>query len=214
VAAGPELYYVPSYPKSLLIIVSSLLALSSVYGDEQIRKAQEELRKRHLFYGETTGQPSAALTAAIGHYQKKKGFPCTGHLDPETSASLGVIKVATAPAQTPFVVADTGDLRGANGEALPSFLVLGAPGNDRATQVDLATTDDRQVALSLAHNNSAAVIKEHGASNVRSHGRFHRTRPRKETNPLVMALQSMNHAVKLLVGDTSSKKKRAATKHL
>ena len=204
----------PNYPTSLLIIVSSFLAFSGVYGDEQIRKAQEELRKRHLFYGETTGQPSAALTAAIGHYQKKKGFPCTGRLDPETSASLGVIKVATAPAQTPFVVADTGDLRGANGEALPSFLVLGAPGSERATQVDLATTDDRQVALALSHGNSSLALKEHGASNARSHGRSHRIQPRKETNPLVLAFNSVNHAMKLLVGDTAPKRKRATTKHL
>jgi hypothetical protein len=214
VAPSSELYYVPNYPTSLLIIVSLLLSCRTLYGDDQIRKAQEELRKRHLFYGEVTGEPSSALTAAVGHYQRKKGFACTGRLDPETSASLGLVKVATVPAQTPFVVAETGDLRGANGEALPSFLVLGVPGAERATPINLATTDRQQIALSLARSQSALAAEDQPASNGRSHRPSHRIQPRKETNPLVLAFHSVNRAMKLLVGDTQPKKKRTTTKHL
>jgi putative peptidoglycan binding protein len=214
VTAPFELYYVPNYPNSLLIIVSLLLSVGRLYSDDRIRQAQEELRKRHLFFGETTGQPSPALTAALGHYQKKKGFPCTGRLDPETSASLGVVKVVTAPAETPFVVADSGDLHGANGEVLPSFLVLSPPGTKRATQLSLAATDRQQIALSLVPHDTALVVQEQRASNERSRGRHYRSQPRKETNPLVLAFNSMTRAVKLLVGDAPSSKKRATTKRL
>jgi hypothetical protein len=195
-------------------MASYLLSFSSLYGDEQILQAQQELRKRHLFFGETTGESSPALTAAIGHYQKKKGFACTGRLDPETSASLGLVKVATVPAQTPFVVADTGDLRGANGETLPSFLMLRPPGGERAAHLDLATTDRQQVALSLAHNETARVLQEQRASNGRSRSRPRRIRPPKETNPFAMAFSSVHRAMKLLVGDAASKKKRPTAKRL
>src|SRR6266404_6762828 len=164
-AAGRELYYVPKYPSSLLIMVSYLLTFSSLYGDEQMRQAQQELRKRHLFFGETTGESSPALTVAIGHYQKKKGFPCTGRLDEETCASLGLVKIAAAPAQIAFVVANTGDLHGANGEALPRFLLLGSSGDERATHLELAATDRQQVAVSLARNDAARVVEEQRAPN-------------------------------------------------
>jgi peptidoglycan hydrolase-like protein with peptidoglycan-binding domain len=203
----------PSIPSSLLIIVSLLVPCASLYGDEQIRKAQEELRKRHLFYGETTGQPSPALSAAIVHYQKKKGFSCTGYLDPETSASLGLIKVTTTPAETPFVVADTGDLRGANGEALPTFLVFHPPG-EGPTRFELAGTEHQQIARSLAPNETALVARQQRPSDGRPHRPRHRAEPRKETNPLVLAFQSVNHAMQAIVGDPSAKRKPAKGKRL
>jgi hypothetical protein len=201
-------------PASILIIVSFLLSVCPLYGDERIREAQEQLRRRHLFFGETTGEPSPAFAAAIGRYQEKKGFDCTGRLDPETCASLGVVKVVTAPAQTPFVVADAGDLHGPNGEALPSFLELRPPGDERAAHLDLATTNDQQVARSLAQIDTPRVLPEQHASNGRSRGRSHRIQPRKETNPLVIAFNNVNRAMKLLVGDTPTKKKRATAKRL
>jgi peptidoglycan hydrolase-like protein with peptidoglycan-binding domain len=207
-------HYVLNIPTSLLIIVSLLFSAGRLYGDERIREAQEQLRKRHLFFGETTGESSPALAAAIGHYQKKKGFTRTGCLDPETCASLGVVEVATAPAQTPFVVADTGDLHGPNGETLPSFLELRPPGDERAARLNLATTNDQQVALSLARTDTRPVLPEQRAPNRRSRGRSPRIQPRKETNPLVIAFNNVNRAMKLLVGDAQPKRKRTAAKRL
>jgi hypothetical protein len=210
----PELYYVVNIPSSLLIIVFSLVSVGPLFGDERIRQAQEALRKRHLFFEEMTGESTPALISAIGHYQKKKGFACTGRLDPETCASLGVAKVATAPAQTPFVVADTGDLRGPNGEALPSFLELRLQRQERAARLELATTNPEQAALSLAHNNRASTLNEPRSSNGRSHIRSHRIRPRRETNPFVIAFNNVNRAMKLLVGDAQPKRKRVPAKRL
>jgi hypothetical protein len=161
-----------------------------------------------------TGQPSPALTRAVAHYQKKKGFACTGLLDPETCASLGIGDFTAAAAQSPFVVADTGDLHGANGEVLPSFLVFSPPGTERATQVNLVSTDRRQIALSLAHNDTAVLPHEQRISNERSRSRPHRIQAQTETNPLVLAFNSMNRAVKLLVSDTQPKRKRVTTRRL
>src|SRR4051794_8643573 len=103
---------------SLLSIVFQLCAFSYVLADEQVRQVQEALHKRHLFYGNPTGEMSPALSAAIAWYQEKKGFPPTGFIDMETCASLGVVRLVLFPAQTPFVVEHNGTVRGANGEPL------------------------------------------------------------------------------------------------
>jgi hypothetical protein len=198
-----------------LVIVTLLLPSGSLFSDDQLLKAEQELRKRHLFYREMTGQPSPALTRALAHYQKKKGFACTGRLDPDTCASLGIVKAPATTVQSPFVVADTGDLHDANGEVLPSFLVWSPPGTERAIPVSLATTDRRQIALSLAHTETALVSPQQRASNERSRARSPRTAPSKEKNPFVVALWSMDHAMKRWMGDAGpTKKKNVATKRL
>ena len=176
--------------------------------DEHVRRAQEELRKRHLFFGETTGEVTPALTTALNLYQKKKGFAPTGRLDPETCASLGLMKVSAQWPQTPFVVADAGNLRGANGEVLPAFLMFSHPA------ADSAATGIPPLALTLAEDDPAPVAQEKSASNGRARGRPRRIQPRKETNPLVLVFQSVDHAMKFLVGDTPPKRKRASANRL
>jgi hypothetical protein len=205
-----------SYPSSLLIIVSSLLSFSSLYGDEQIRRAQEELRKRHLFFGETTGQASPALTAALGHYQKKKGFACTGRLDPETCGSLGIShSVLETPRSLPVVLIDPGEARGANGEALPRSPALRALNEDRTTQFDRTLTDRDHVVLSLLGSDYQSIQPEVSASRLRSRSRSHRVAPPKTTNPFVMAFRSVDRTMKRLLGDAGpTKKKNVAAKRL
>ncbi|HEY2139859.1 MAG TPA: peptidoglycan-binding domain-containing protein [Chthoniobacterales bacterium] len=200
----------PSYPTPLLIIVSLLVSGGSLFGDEQTRKAQGELRKRHLFYGEITGQPSPALTAAIEHYQKKKGFARTGQLDYETCGSLGMTCGGLQSTPTPFVMANNGEARGANGETLS----LALP-EDPSTQFDRVLTDRDRLVLTLLGSDYQSAARDVGDSKSPSRVRKHRVAPPKEKNPFVMALWSVDHAMKRLLGDSSTtKKKSVAAKRL
>jgi hypothetical protein len=210
VNARRELYYVPYYPSSLLTIVSLLISCGSLFADEQTRKAQVELRKRHLFYGEITGQPTPALTVAIEHYQKKKGFARTGRLDFETCGSLGISCPGFQVTSIPVVLANNGEVRGANGETLS----LALP-EDRSTQFDRILTDRDRLVLTLLGSDYESAPRQGSESTVHSRVRRHRVAPPKEKNPFVLALWSMDHAMKRWMGDASpTKKKNAATKSL
>jgi hypothetical protein len=80
------------YLTSLLILTSSLLLPDEIFADEQVRRVQEELRKRHLFYADASGEKSTALKLALKRYQERKGFSPTGVIDSVTLASLGIAK--------------------------------------------------------------------------------------------------------------------------
>src|SRR3954464_11693961 len=107
-----DYYCMGRLPTSLLIIVFQLLVISYIRADEQVRQLQEQLQKRHLFFGNANGEFSPALTTALSRYQGKKGFPVTGRLDSDTCASLRIPQVGPYVAPTPFVVAKTGEVRG------------------------------------------------------------------------------------------------------
>jgi peptidoglycan hydrolase-like protein with peptidoglycan-binding domain len=51
---------------------------------------QEELRRRHFFYGDIDGRESPELTNALKLYQERKGFRQTGVADSETLRSLSI----------------------------------------------------------------------------------------------------------------------------
>lgn len=61
-----------------------------VRADEKIRQAQEELRKRNLYFGNVDGQESPELAGALKRYQSRKGFVVTGSVDDETATSLHI----------------------------------------------------------------------------------------------------------------------------
>lgn len=201
---------------ALLSIVFQLYLIDIVFADAQVRKVQEELRRRHLFYGEITGEVSPALTAAITRYQEKKGFARTGRLDLQTCASLGVVKTpakrTTAAMPLPFVFADSGDVRGPNGEALPNSVLAYQSSGDSDTELG-SVAEMVQVALTSAGDDAATQLHDRRSSNAPSH-RPRRVQPRKETNPFVLAFRTVDHAMKVLVGDTQPKRKRAATNRL
>ena len=46
--------------------------------DENIRQAQEALRKRNLYFGNVNGRENAEFATAFKRYQSRKGFPATG----------------------------------------------------------------------------------------------------------------------------------------
>lgn len=71
---------------TVLVLLPSLL----VRADEMTRRAQEELRKRNLYFGDVNGQMNSELASALKKYQMRKGFAETGQLDEETSRSLNI----------------------------------------------------------------------------------------------------------------------------
>jgi peptidoglycan hydrolase-like protein with peptidoglycan-binding domain len=136
------------YLTSLLILASSILLPNEVFADEQVRRVQEELRKRHLFYANPNGEKGPALSLAVRRYQLKKGFPATGVIDSVTLASLGIPSDIPSAATTPAVVGKRGQVHGANGERLPSHAAFLWP-NDRVSKFDPAIGDHDYLELGL-----------------------------------------------------------------
>ena len=72
-----------------------------VRADEKIRQAQEELRKRNLYFGNVDGQESPELSGALKRYQTRKGFAVTGGVDNETATSLHIQTTAASTGGLP-----------------------------------------------------------------------------------------------------------------
>jgi hypothetical protein len=87
--------------------------IPSAVADEQTRRVQEELRKRHLYFGDIDGRTSAELAGALRRYQERKGFAVTGQIDPDTVNSLAAAApmLASATAQRPAQLPDVPVLR-------------------------------------------------------------------------------------------------------
>lgn len=72
------------------------LLIGTLVADEQVRRVQEELRKRNLYFGDIDGQKSKETSGAIRRYQERKGFVATGELDADTVRSLQLAPSDTA----------------------------------------------------------------------------------------------------------------------
>lgn len=138
------------YLTSLLILTASLLLPDEIFADEKVRRVQEELRKRHLFYADANGESGAALTIALKRYQEKKGFSPTGVIDSVTLASLGIPTAGPFAATTPVVVGKRGQVNGANGERLPNDPPVLWPSEKRVGKFDPAVIDRDYIDLALA----------------------------------------------------------------
>ena len=87
-----------------VLVFFCLLTISAtalLRADEKIRQAQEELRKRNLYFGNVDGQESPELAAALKRYQTRKGFAVTGSVDDETATSLHILAAAAPAAGLP-----------------------------------------------------------------------------------------------------------------
>ena len=70
----------------LTVLFSATLLSESAY----VREVQDELRKRHLFFGDIDGRVTPQLQGALKRYQARKGFEPTGEIDAPTAASLRI----------------------------------------------------------------------------------------------------------------------------
>jgi len=78
-------------PKSLVFFLLCALALvAPALADEETRRLQEELRKRHLYFRDIDGRPSRETALAIKRYQQRMGFSQSGVADEVTLYSLGI----------------------------------------------------------------------------------------------------------------------------
>ncbi|MFN2622083.1 MAG: peptidoglycan-binding domain-containing protein [Chthoniobacterales bacterium] len=201
------------FPTCLLVLGFELSLFSDVFANDQVRRVQEELRKRHLFYGEITGEISPPLTAAVGRYQERKGFARTGFIDLDICISLGIARrpLGVTPA---FVIDNHGDVRGANGESLDRSVTSRWAMDERATQFERALIAHGDIALASAGSDIEGALKNDIAARRRSLGHPRQRTVQKENNPIVLAYHSVDHAIKFLFGETDVKKKRRIAKHL
>lgn len=195
----------------LLGFAFQLLLTAAVFAHDDVRKVQEELRKRHLFFGSINGQTTPALTAAIISYQAKKGFPRTGLIDSQTLESLGLVRSAPRVAGPAFVVDENDGIRGANGERLPLPAASASVADGHPITLEHAIVAQDPSALPVATTASKPIAPAEIAKKRSLAGRVRRVPPRKETNPFAMAYRTVE---KFFASDSEPKKKRSAAKRL
>lgn len=78
--------------KFRLLAIAALLAIGigTAHADEQVRRVQEELRKRNLYFGDINGKQTPEVVGAIRRYQERKGFEPNGNIDGPLLQSLNV----------------------------------------------------------------------------------------------------------------------------
>lgn len=76
----------------LLLLISAAVCIvpAAAFADEAMRQAQEELRRRKLYFGEIDGRASRGTAEALRQFQELKGFERTGRLDQQTRRALGL----------------------------------------------------------------------------------------------------------------------------
>ena len=129
-------------PAKILVTLVSTMFLAGVasHADEQIRRVQEELRKRNLYFGEIDGRNSKQVAGALRRYQQQKGFTPTGECDANTLRALQIVASAEGSGE-----GSAGD------ESLPDVPVLKS---DAAREVAEA---DRKLLEKLEGAEPAAV---------------------------------------------------------
>jgi hypothetical protein len=136
----------------------------------------------------------------------------TGLLDFETCGSLGIIHLGPQVAPTPFAVAK-GDVRGMNGELLPSSAPLFAqPTPQTWTLSAIATEPSNTLNAANAVSPDIRLPGESRRKKVPAVRERRRSGSSKATNPLVIAYRSLDRAVDLLLHDTQPRKKRPLKK--
>jgi peptidoglycan hydrolase-like protein with peptidoglycan-binding domain len=89
----------------LVTLLSGLLAVilgaRSLCADEMTREVQEELRKRHLYFGDIDGRFTPEVSAALRRYQERKGFAPSGTPDETTLRSLTLLPPAAVDRSAP-----------------------------------------------------------------------------------------------------------------
>ncbi len=75
--------------KIALLAAGFLVSTTAGFADDALRQAQEELRRRKLYFGEIDGAANRGTAEALRQFQELRGFERTGRLDDETRRALG-----------------------------------------------------------------------------------------------------------------------------
>ena len=129
-----------SKKSALYFLLLTLLGGHLALADEQTRRVQEELRKRHLFFTDIDGRDTIDYSVALRRYQERQGFPATGMADNQTLNSLGIgepVPPAEGTTELPDVPVLKSDaaLREQARAANPAPLKISAP--TEATKADI-----------------------------------------------------------------------------
>jgi hypothetical protein len=73
-----------------LFLVVLCCAGGTLSADDQVRRVQEALRKRNLYFGEIDGRKNAEVTGALKRFQQRQGLPANGDVTQPTLTSLGI----------------------------------------------------------------------------------------------------------------------------
>src|ERR1043166_9739628 len=84
--------------RGLYCALALLFFVQLMQADEQVRRVQEELRKRNLYFGDIDGRKTPEFVGALRHYHERKGFAPSGNLDVSTLHSL---ELGPAPPASP-----------------------------------------------------------------------------------------------------------------
>ena len=101
----------------LCVWLAGMVCPRPLQADEVMRQVQEELRKRHLYFGDIDGQLTPAVSAALRLYQQRKGFSASGQPDEDTLRSLSLVPPAP-DLRTVAPLPDTPVLRSDSGRAV------------------------------------------------------------------------------------------------
>jgi peptidoglycan hydrolase-like protein with peptidoglycan-binding domain len=108
----------------LVLLLVGLFYPRGAFANEETRRVQEELRKRHLFFRDIDGRSSPEFASALKRYQARQGFAVTGLPDETTLYSLGIGE-PTAPAEGAADLPDVPVLK--SDAALPELKPAPAP---------------------------------------------------------------------------------------
>ncbi len=100
----------------LMPLLASLAPVVAARADETLRRVQEELRRRNLYYGDIDGEQSRATAGALRRYQERKGFPTSGQLDEITLRSLNV--------EPTLITTGSSDAASGSGGGSPTGIIL------------------------------------------------------------------------------------------
>jgi peptidoglycan hydrolase-like protein with peptidoglycan-binding domain len=116
----------PSFAPLLLGLLAVVFGLNALRADEMTREVQEELRKRHLYFGDIDGRLTPEVSAALRRYQERKGFAPSGTADETTLRSLTLLPPGPADRSVP-PLPDITVLRSDEGRAGAPARELAAP---------------------------------------------------------------------------------------
>jgi peptidoglycan hydrolase-like protein with peptidoglycan-binding domain len=101
----------------LIGFLAATLGAQALRADEITREIQEELRKRHLYFGDVDGRFTPEVSAALRRYQERKGFPPSGEADETTLRSLTLVPPLAADHPVVATLPDVTVLRSDEGIA-------------------------------------------------------------------------------------------------